>query len=63
VPLYSPEINPEGVWLYLKERFLSPLLDNYEVMLEVAFNAWTVWWTGPGKKSLCSYPWIPTVKD
>jgi transposase len=64
LPSYSPELNPvERVWLYLKERFLSHrLLADYDAIVEAACAAWTRLLAEAGRiKSLCSYPWIPTV--
>jgi transposase len=65
LPPYSPELNPvERVWLYLKERFLSHrLLNDYDAVVTAACNAWNNLVAEPGKiMTLCSYPWIPTVK-
>ena len=64
LPAYSPELNPvERVWLYLKERFLSHrLLDIYDAIVVAACAAWNRLVVETGRiKSLCSYPWIPTV--
>jgi transposase len=64
LPSYSPELNPvERVWLYLKERFLSHrLLDDYEAIVDAACKGWNRLVAEAGRiKSLCSYPWIPTV--
>ena len=64
LPPYSPELNPvERVWLHLKERFLSHHLHaNYESIVDAACEAWKRLKADAGRiKSLCSYPWIPTV--
>ena len=64
LPAYSPELNPvERVWLYLKERFLSHrLLADYDAIVDAACGAWNRLAAEAGRiKSLCSYPWIPTV--
>jgi putative transposase len=65
LPAYSPELNPvERVWLYLKQRFLSHRLHpDYEAIVEAACDAWNRLRNEVGRiNSLCSYPWIPTVK-
>lgn len=65
LPAYSPELNPvERVWLYLKERFLSHRLHpDYDAIVNAACDAWNRLKNEAGRiKSLCSYPWIPTVK-
>jgi transposase len=65
LPPYSPELNPvERVWLYLKERFLSHrLLADYNAIVDAACEAWARLIAEVGRiRSLCSYPWIPTVK-
>ena len=65
LPPYSPELNPvERVWLYLKERFLSHrLLADYNAIVDAACEAWERLIAEVGRiRSLCSYPWIPTVK-
>jgi hypothetical protein len=65
LPPYSPELNPvERVWLYLKERFLSHrLLEDYDAIVTAACKAWNRLMAEAGRiKTLCSYPWIPTVK-
>jgi len=64
LPAYAPELNPvERVWLYLKERFLSHrLLDDYDAIVTAACKAWNRLLAQAGRiKTLCSYPWIPTV--
>ena len=65
LPAYSPELNPvERVWLHLKERFLSHRLHpDYDAIVDAACDAWNRLKNETGRiKSLCSYPWIPTVK-
>ena len=65
LPPYSPELNPvERVWLHLKERFLSHRRHaDYEAIVDAACEAWKRLEADAGRiKSLCSYPWIPTVR-
>jgi transposase len=65
LPAYSPELNPlERVWLYLKQRFLSHRRHaDYNAIVDAACEAWNRLRSEVGRiTSLCSYPWIPTVK-
>ncbi len=61
LPPCSPELNPvERVWLYLRERFLSPrLLTTYPAVLDAACDAWNDLGaeTG-GLASLTAYPYL-----
>src|SRR4051812_21377139 len=63
LPPYRPELNPvERVWLYLRERWLSPrvLAGGYGAVVDAACAAWNALTAEPGRlRSLTSYPWLP----
>jgi hypothetical protein len=60
LPAYSPELNPvERIWLYLKERYLSHRLLDYEAIVDAACEAWNKFTAEAGRiTTLCSYPWL-----
>ena len=61
---YSPELNPvERVWLYLRERFLSPrLLSSTDAIIDACRDAWMRLLAEPDRlRTLCAYPWIEKV--
>jgi transposase len=64
LPPYSPKLNPvERMRLYLRERFLSPKLQNDEATTDEPCRACRCLTTEAGRiKSLYTYPWIPKLK-
>ena len=56
---YSSQFNPiERIWHFLKERYLSHrLLDDYDVIVEVASTAWNTLLAEPSR--LTSLIWTP----
>ena len=62
LPSYAPQLNPvERVWLYLRERHLSPrLLAGYDAIVEACCSAWNQL-TPERLRSLTSYPYLQQV--
>ena len=61
IPAYTPEVNPvERIWLYLKERYLSPPLHaDYDGIVDATCAAWNTLMQEAGRiASLCTYPWL-----
>ena len=66
LPPYSPELNAiERVWLYLKERFLSHRLWTTMTtsFVPAARPGTPCAWNPAEIQSLCSFPWLPQVKN
>jgi len=66
LPPYSPELNPvERVWLYLRERFLSPrVFPDYRAIVDACCEAWNRLVAEPGRlRSLCDQPWIRKARS
>ena len=66
LPPYSPELDPvERVWLYLRERFLSPRVSaDYRAVVDACCDAWRRLVAEPGRlRSLCDQPWIRKVRS
>ncbi len=64
LPPYSPEFNPvERVWLYLRERYLSPrLLADYEAVVDACCKAWKALSAEEGRlRSLTAYSYVQHV--
>ena len=64
LPPYSPQLNPvERVWLYLRERWLSPrVFKDYRAIVNACCVAWNRLAADPDRlRSLCDQPWIRKV--
>jgi DDE superfamily endonuclease len=65
LPPYSPDLNPvERVWLYLRERYLSPrLLHDYEAVVDACCTAWNKLTAEAGRlRSLTANPYLEQVR-
>jgi transposase len=62
LPSYAPELNPiEGVWLHLREHFLSHrVLESSDEIVMACCEAWNSL-TAERLRSLCNHPWIAKV--
>ena len=66
LPPYSPELNPvERLWLYRRERYLSPrLLEDHQAVVDPCCHAWTALTLETGRiQSLTSHPWPPRLSS
>ena len=64
LPPCSPQLNPmERVWLWLRERFLSPrVFTGFEAIVDARRHAWNAFADDPDRiRSLCLQPWIQKV--